>query len=147
MSETLARVVRTEGDLAWVEVQAPASCGACGGRGCGSATVFGQLFSARPVAYPVDNTIAARPGETVVVALDEGVLLRATLRAYGLPLLLVLLGAAAGMALGGEPAAIAGAAIGLALGGWQMRRARPARPSIVRYGDAQSFSCSSGHVR
>ncbi|NWG86745.1 MAG: SoxR reducing system RseC family protein [Hydrogenophilaceae bacterium] len=147
MSETLARVVRIEGDTAWVEVEAPTSCGACGGRGCGSTTVFGQLFHARPVAYPVTNAIAAGVGETVVVAVDEGMLLRSALRAYGLPLALLLLGAVLGMTLGGELWAISGAAAGLVLGALQMRRASATRPRIVRHGDAEHFSCSSSQAR
>lgn len=147
MSETLARVVRTEGDTAWVEVQAPSSCGACGGRGCGSTTVFGQLFHGREPAYPVNNAIAAAVGDTVVVAVEDGMLLRSALRAYGLPLLLLLLGAVVGMAAGGELWAIAGAAAGLVLGALQMRRAGASRPYIVRQGDAEQFSCSSSQAR
>lgn len=147
MSETLARVVRVEGDTAWVQVEAPSSCGACGGRGCGSGTVFGQLFHARPPAYPVDNTIAAQAGDSVIVAVAEGALLRSALRGYGVPLALLLLGAALGSALAGEVGSMLGALAGLVLGALSMRFVMAVRPSIVRHGDAGDFSCSSSQMR
>lgn len=143
MSETLARVVRVEGDSAWVEVEAPTSCGACGGRGCGSSSVFGQLFRARPASYPVDNTIDAKVGDSVIVAVADGELLRAALRGYGIPLLLVLVGAMIGLALAGNTGSIVGAALGLLLGALSMNRVGAARPSIVRHGGPEDFSCST----
>lgn len=143
MSETLARVVRVEGDSAWVEVQAPTSCGACGGRGCGSSAVFGQLFRARPASYPVNNVIDAKVGDSVIVAVADGELLRAALRGYGIPLLLLLVGAVFGLALAGNAGSIAGAVLGLLLGALSMQRVGVARPSIVRHGSEKDFSCST----
>lgn len=147
MSETLARVVRVEGDSAWVEVQAPTSCGACGGRGCGSSSVFGQLFRVRPASYPVNNPIDAQVGDSVIVAVPEGELLHSALRGYGVPLLLLLLGAVAGLALAGELGSIVGAVLGLALAAGSIRRTTAGRPSIVRLGSAEDFSCSSNQAR
>ncbi|MBI5937072.1 MAG: SoxR reducing system RseC family protein [Betaproteobacteria bacterium] len=143
MSETLARVVRVEGESAWVEVEAPSSCGACGGRGCGSSSVFGQLFRARPASYPVHNAIAAEVGDSVIVAVADGELLRAALRGYGVPLSLLLAGAVIGLALAGEIGSIVGAVSGLLLGAVSMRRIAAGRPSIVRHGGAEDFSCST----
>lgn len=147
MSETLARVVRVEGESAWVEVEAPTSCGACGGRGCGSSSVFGQLFRVRPASYPVNNPIAAKVGDSVIVAVADGELLRAALRGYGLPLLLLLVGAMLGLALAGNVGSIAGAVLGLLLGALSMRRVGAVRPSIVRHGSAEDFSCSTNQAR
>lgn len=140
MNETPARVVRTEGEVAWVQVEAPASCGACGGRGCGSGTVFGQLFNPRPSEYLVQNRIGAAVGEAVVVGVAEGEVLRSVFRSYILPLVLLLFGAILGMELGGEPWAIAGAVAGLVLGGWFLRGARGSQPMILRRG-TEGFSC------
>lgn len=147
MSETLARVVRVEGDSAWVEVEAPSSCGACGGRGCGSSSVFGQLFRVRPASYPVNNPIDAQVGDSVIVAVADGELLRAALRGYGIPLFSVLVGAVLGSALAGNAGSIAGALLGLVLGALSMRRVAAVRPSIVRHGSAEDFSCSSNQAR
>lgn len=147
MSETLARVVRVEGDSAWVEVEAPSSCGACGGRGCGSSSVFGQLFRVRPASYPVNNPIDAQVGDSVIVAVADGELLRAALRGYGIPLFSVLVGAVLGSALAGNAGSIAGALLGLVSGALSMRRVAAVRPSIVRHGSAEDFSCSSNQAR
>ncbi len=147
MSETLARVVRVEGESAWVEVEAPTSCGACGGRGCGSSSVFGQLFRVRPASYPVHNAIAAQVGDSVIVAVAEGELLRSALRGYGVPLLALLLGALVGSTLAGELGSIVGALLGLALGAVTIRRVAAVRPSIVRHGSAEDFSCSTNQAR
>ena len=139
MNETLARVVRVQGEIAWVRVESPASCGACGGRGCGSTSVFGQLFNPRPDEYPVVNTIDAQVGEAVVVGVEGGAVLRSVFRGYILPLLLLLAGAVIGMQMGSELMAMAGAAFGLVLGFILLRGARAGQPVIVRRGE--SFVC------
>lgn len=120
MVETHARVVRLQGDTAWVRVEAPESCGACGGRGCGS-TLYARMLHPREPEYAVDNPISAQPGERVVIGVEDGAVLRAVASAYGLPLVLLILGAMAGSSFG-EGAAIVGGLLGLALGLMRMRR-------------------------
>lgn len=136
MTETSARVSRVEGDTAWVVAEAPASCGVCAGKGCGS-SVFGRMLHAQDPEYPVENRIAAQPGDAVVVAVEDGALLGAALRAYVLPLALLVLGALVGAAFG-DAGAVTGGLIGLLLATSWLRRARPARqPAIVRLGVAE----------
>jgi sigma-E factor negative regulatory protein RseC len=133
-TETPARVVRLEGDDAWVISEAPASCGACGGKGCGS-SVFARLWRPDEPMYRVANPIGAAPGEEVVVGLPEGVLLRAALLAYGLPLGLILAGAILGQFLHGEPGALGGGLCGLLLATVFLRLSRgDAAPVILRRG-------------
>lgn len=139
MTETPARVVRVEGDLAWVRGESPSSCGACGGKGCGS-SVFVRLLHPREPEYLVSNPISAQAGEAVVVGIEEGVLLRAAISAYLVPLLLLLLGALSG-GVWGEPQAIAGGAVGLAVAAiWLKRRRGVSAPVILRHG---STACAS----
>lgn len=133
-TETPARVTRQEGGDAWVVSEAPTSCGACGGKGCGS-SVFARLWHPEEPEYRVANPIDAAPGEAVVVGLPEGALLRAALLAYGAPLALVLLGAMAGQFLYGEPGAMAGGLCGLLLAALVLRRNRSDTvPVILRRG-------------
>lgn len=133
-TETPARVIRLENDDAWVVSEAPTSCGACGGNGCGS-SVFARLWHPKEPEYRVANPIGAVAGEEVVVGLPEGVLLRAALMAYGLPLVLVLGGAGAGQAIYGEPGAMAGGLCGLLLAALALRFNRSgAAPVILRRG-------------
>ncbi len=131
MIETPARVRREDGEVAWVVSEAPASCGACGGKGCGS-SVFARFWHADQAEFPVANPIGARPGDAVVVGLPEGVLLRAASASYVMPLLLLLLGAGGVHALYGEPASILGGLCGLVLAAaWLRRRAAPARGPVI----------------
>jgi sigma-E factor negative regulatory protein RseC len=120
MVETPARVVRLQGDIAWVRVEAPASCGACGGKGCG-ASLYARMLHPREPEYAVGNPICAQPGERVVIGIEDGALLKAALSAYVLPLVLLLIGAVVGASIG-EAAAVLGGLLGLALGLMRIRR-------------------------
>lgn len=120
MVETPARVVRLQGDTAWVRVEAPESCGACGGKGCGS-TLFARMLHPREPEYAVDNPIAAQPGERVMIGIGDGVVLKAVVSAYLVPLVLLTLGAVVG-AYFGEGAAVVGGLLGLVLGLLRMKR-------------------------
>lgn len=140
MIETPARVIRVDGPSAWVVSEAPTSCGACGGKGCGS-SVFNRIWHPDDAEYPVRNPIDAQPGEAVVVGLPDGSLLRAVTAAYGVPLLALMLGAAlgrlAGGSLSGELAAILGGLTGLLLAGLWLRNRRQessGEPVILRRG-------------
>lgn len=140
MLESPARITRTEGDSAWVVSEAPSSCGACGGKGCGS-SLFARLLNPHEPEIRVDNPIGAEAGELVVLGLPEGALLRAAWASYVMPLLMLIAGAGLGQFLGGEPMAVWGGLSGLVLAGvWLAgfgRRGRGAalqHPVILRRG-------------
>lgn len=143
MIETPARVVRNEGTHAWVTSEAPSSCGACGGKGCGS-SVFNRIWHPDVPEYQVDNPIGAQPGEAVVVGLPDGALMGATILAYLVPLAALFLGAVIGQGViegqAGELAAILGGLTGLVLAGmWLKLRSstRAIEPVILRRGTTQ----------
>jgi sigma-E factor negative regulatory protein RseC len=134
MIETPARITRVEGDSAWVVSAAPASCGACAGRGCGS-SVFARVLHPDEPEYRVDNPIGAQAGEAVVVGLPDGALLGAAVSGYLVPLLVLLAGAALGQQFAGELGAVAGGLVGLLLAATWLRRRPPgqtASPAILR---------------
>jgi len=133
MIETPARITRVEGDSAWVVSAAPASCGACAGRGCGS-SVFARVLHPDEPEYRVDNPIGAQAGEAVVVGLPDGALLGAAVSGYLVPLLLLLAGAALGQQFAGELGAVAGGLVGLLLAAIRLRRrtGQTASPAILR---------------
>lgn len=143
MIETPAQVTRVEGRDAWVASRAPSSCGACGGKGCG-ASVFGRFWHPDEPEYRVGNPIGARAGDTVVVGLPDGALLRAALASYALPLLLLLAGAGLGKLLLGELGAVGGGLLGLASAALWLKRYRGAGvvPVILRHDDGLG-SCAA----
>jgi sigma-E factor negative regulatory protein RseC len=135
MLEISARVLRVEGAMAWVQVEAPPSCGLCHGKGCGS-SVFNQLWREGEPEYALDNSIAAEVGDAVVIGVADGSVLQAAWRGYGMPLLAALVGAW-GLSAWGDLAAAGGMLLGLAAGGWLGRRAaRTAAPVVLRAGTA-----------
>jgi sigma-E factor negative regulatory protein RseC len=142
--ETPARIIRLDGDAAWVASEAPASCGACAGKGCGS-SLFARLWHPREPEYRVDNPIGAGVGEQVVVGVPDGALLRASLASYVVPLLLLLLGAGTGDALFGEPGALVGGLSGLLLAaGWLRSRREPrVAPAILRRDEGRGQACKN----
>lgn len=139
MIESPARIRRIEGEIAWVVSEAPTSCGACAGKGCGS-SMFARFWHADEAEYPVENPIGATTGEAVVVGLPDGALLHAALTSYGIALSMLLAGAALGSYFSGEPGAIAGGLLGLVLTALLLRyrsgrhSSRKPIPVILRQG-------------
>ncbi len=141
MIEETATVMRAEGGLAWVLPRPRGSaCGHCSARaGCGSAT-FGDLFGLGPVValIEVENRLCARSGEQVVIGIPDAVLIRASLLAYLLPLLAMLvavaLASSAGCAEGAQAVAgLAGLGAGFSLTRKLTRGARARyRPGVLR---------------
>ena len=136
MIEAPARITRLDGLDAWVVSAAPSSCGACGGKGCGS-SLFARALHAKEPEYRVENPIGASVGEAVVIGLPDGALLGAALSGYIVPLLLLLAGAALGQWIAGEAGAVAGCLLGLGLAAWNLRRGRgtEVRPTVLRRGE------------
>jgi sigma-E factor negative regulatory protein RseC len=143
MLESPAVVVGTERGAAFVEADFGGGCGSgmCATGGCGSA-VLARIFTQNPRRpLRVRNPIDAGVGERVIVGIAEGVLLRTTLVAYLLPLVMLVTGAAAARAIAssnGDAVAAAGGLGGLVLG-WVLARAlshrrtkRELEPVILR---------------
>lgn len=119
------------------------SCGRCEAPGGCRSARLSELFGPSCRSFRLPNTINARPGERVIVRIGEGVMLRTALMVYLLPVLLLLLGAAFGIGLGGASDADGAALIGGAAGavaalpviaGYLRRRGRGGelQPSLAR---------------
>jgi sigma-E factor negative regulatory protein RseC len=137
--ESPARIRRVEGETAWVVSEAPSSCAACAGKGCGS-SVFARFWHPDEAEYPVTNPIDAQPGDAVVIGLPDGAVLYAALTSYGIPLLMLLIGSAIGSYFFGELAAIGCGLSGLALSAiWLRTKVVPDQsPVILRLGEVSS---------
>lgn len=115
VTEGLARVVSLDGNMVWLEPEQTTACG-----GCASAKVCGaEPGSRRLVArrFALVNRENLRVGDRVVVGVTSSTLLRASMIAYGLPLLLMLVsGVTAQKLIGGDGAAAAATLAGLLIG-------------------------------
>jgi sigma-E factor negative regulatory protein RseC len=134
MIEEGGQVLSIDGDLAEIETQRRRACGQCAEQGgCGTSLVA-QMLGDRPARLRVHNPIQARPGEQVIIGVEEGVFLRAAALLYGVPLLALMGGALIGQwlglqipVLGTELASLMSGLLGLiAALGWIRRRTRRA---------------------
>jgi sigma-E factor negative regulatory protein RseC len=112
MLEQNAIVLKTEGGKAWVEARESGACGSCGSGGCATRRLA-DLLGRRERAFPVENILDARTGDQVIIGIPSGALWRSAFRLYGMPLMLMLMGALFGQYFGGDMVAAAGAIGGL----------------------------------
>jgi sigma-E factor negative regulatory protein RseC len=123
MIEETATVVGLSDGFAIVETQQRAACNSCqSASGC-STSVLSGLFKRRPNQLKVLNPVHARPGDKVIIGLQESALLKVSMTAYLMPLfcmIVIAIGAeflARTFAIqGGELPSIAGGLLGLLAG-------------------------------
>ena len=149
MIEETATVTASEGGFAQVETQRETACGGCSAKSACGTSALAKLFANRRASVRVLNPIGARPGEEVIVGLDESALTRVSFVFYIIPLLSLFLFAAGGEWLSGylgfaatELYSIFGGLLGLSLGLAYLRvyAARPGsrrhhQAVILRYAD------------
>ncbi len=93
MIEEFAVVTQRMDGFVMLEVERRTACGLCGQtRGCGNAT-WGKLLGHQSQAFLAKNTIDAKVGDSVVVGIDEGVMLSTVFYLYLVPLLSMLVAA------------------------------------------------------
>lgn len=121
-------VISTSGNQAWVQTIRESACQSCSARhGCGQKALAG-MTSGQSRQIRVANTLNARPGDQVTVAIEESALLRASLLVYALPLVIMVVATAlAGAMVPGRDglamvSALVGLATGLGLARWYSRR-------------------------
>ncbi len=141
MIEESATVMRVEDDgYAIVETRQRAACGSCQSAGSCSTSVLSGLFKRRHNELRVLNPIAAKPGERVIIGLQETALLKVSFLAYLLPLGCLLLMAVAAQQLSihfvwmlGELPTILGGLLGLIIGLFLLRRSAARRAADPNY--------------
>ena len=128
VNEAQGTIVDLDGDYALVRVD-EGGCGRCHeAGGCGGQRLEKMFCKTTPI-YRVRNPGGARIGERVTVAIEAGVVSRSAIQVYGFPLLALFAGAFGGLAVAGEPGAIAGFGLGLLAGWLVLRLRRPANAS------------------
>lgn len=91
MIEELAVVVKIENHQVWVESRQNSACGGCLQKASCTANAIGSVLKKKSV--PVDSDIQLKTGDQVMVAIDENLLLRASLLLYLAPLIALFTGA------------------------------------------------------
>ncbi|MDP2111570.1 MAG: SoxR reducing system RseC family protein [Thiobacillus sp.] len=147
MLEQTAEVVKTAADGIWVQAVEPSGCGTCGGQGCASRRIA-EMFQRKPRHFLVDCDLSLAPGDRIVVGIARGSVLRSALRAYGVPLGLMLAGALLAQAVQpGDGPAVLGMLLG-GVAGWLIARGgRAARPVVLRREDVKLFHMRKGEPR
>ncbi|AMC33982.1 SoxR reducing system RseC family protein [Janthinobacterium sp. B9-8] len=96
MIETQAQVVQLDGKHAWVKIKPHTPCGQCDPEtGCKAAAVS-RLFAQAQEGFRVQSPLSSQVGDWVTVSVEEHMLLKSAVWAYGVPLLLLIAGAALG---------------------------------------------------
>ncbi len=123
----MGSVVAVEPDCLWVETIQRSTCGNCTAqKGCGQSLLakLGARTSYLRVLLPEEyRGVEFRPGDGVEIGIPESVVVNGSLVAYGLPLLVFILAAAAAdQIFANELYVILLAFMGLALGGLWVRK-------------------------
>lgn len=124
--EGIVRVVRIDGDRAWLEPEQTTSCGHCASsascgvsarEAAGIGSVSSRLQARRFHLDSPAGSSGFHEGERLVVGVSERALLNAALTAYGLPLLFALTaGGLTQAAYGEDLMTLLGMSAGLAIG-------------------------------
>ena len=150
--EGLARVVGVDGDRVWLATEAPAACGSCATQSaCGSGKAKRGASWCVPRALGPGQALLAL-GDSVHVGVDRSALTRASLTAYVLPLVTMLVAASAMQTAGDTVAvvaALAGLLAGVAAARVLVRRWREALVPVVlgRASSAANSACASSDAQ
>lgn len=137
-------VIRAEANSIWVKTLRKTTCGSCHARhGCGQNLLQSLISVDADIRARLDHDTPVRnlaPGDEVEIAIQEGAVIAASLLAYGIPLMFLILGVmlAESLALGDATQLLAGI-MGLGVGLFLSRlmlfsRFKPAyfEPRVVR---------------
>lgn len=87
MLEEFGVVVEASEQYAWVQTQRKTSCGHCESKGsCGTASLA-QVLGQKYTEVRVENHLAAKIGDNVIIGLEEQALVTTSLAAYLIPLI------------------------------------------------------------
>jgi len=146
MLEQTVEVIKTAPDGIWVRAVEPSGCGTCGGQGCSSRRIA-ELFQRKPRLFLVDCDLSLAPGDRAIVGIADGSVLKSALRAYGIPLGLMLTGALLAQAMQpGDGPALIGMLLG-GMAGWLVGRGgRTGRPVVLRRDNPTPLTLMKGQA-
>ncbi len=128
MIEETALILGCEGEYADIETQPRGACGSCASSGVCGTGVFAKVVGRRKTSIRITNSINAKPGDQVVIGLQESALARTSMVFYLVPIVSMILTAlvfqqiSIGLGyLSHDPLEIFGGSVGLFGGLWFVR--------------------------
>lgn len=91
MIEETALIVNCDGEYADIETRPQGSCGGCASSGVCGVGVFSKVFGNRKTTFKIVNSINAKPGDQVIIGLQESTLSRVSAVFYLVPIVAMLL--------------------------------------------------------
>lgn len=119
MIEEQGRVIDVTADQAWVQTIKSSTCAGCKAKkGCGHHLLAAGKGSGEAVHIRVPLSMPLQVGDQVTIGIPEQALISAALWVYGLPMLLLFVGAALGqwLPVGDYDGALWGGLLGLLVG-------------------------------
>lgn len=119
MIEEVVQVSRVDASGIWISADRQSACSACSAKKSCSQGALSDWMPGKSVEMTVVNPAGLAPevGQNVVIGLEEGSLMRASVLVYLVPLLMLVVGAMLARALdGGEGVQILAGLAGLAAG-------------------------------
>ena len=93
MIEEQARVVAVDDGIVEMQVQRRTACDACSvNKGCGTG-VLAKAIGVKPMRIQARSALPLSVGDTVIVGIEDQMLVRSSFLVYALPLLMLLAGA------------------------------------------------------
>ncbi len=101
MIEETALILSCEGEFAHIETKPQGSCGGCSASSVCGTGVFSKVFGNRKTVVRIVNAINAKPGDQVIIGLQESALSKVSFIFYLAPIVSMIL-----LAVIGQEAAI-----------------------------------------
>lgn len=116
MLEQDATVVEIDDGIVWVESISRSSCSQCSSSSCAT-SVISKLFGLKRNLLRMENKLQAKVGDQVIIGIPDNVLVKASIWAYLVPVLSMLLVTLMAVMQGaGDAVQVLSALSGLALG-------------------------------
>lgn len=155
MIEEHATVVAVTPDSIWVEAERNNSCGHCGSRASCDTSVLASLFGRPKTRLRLDNPGGIKTGDNAVIGIPDQILSIASLTAYLIPLIGMIVFAITSRGLGHSEITQAVAAVcGLILGLWLVGRITRSSgrkqkfaPVLIRFNRESSLSVEFNFIK
>ncbi len=91
MIEENALILSCEGDYASIETRPQGACGSCSSSEVCGTSVFAKAFGNRRTVMRVPNSIQAKPGDQVIIGLQDSALTKVSMVFYMVPIISMIL--------------------------------------------------------